>query len=54
MKNLTDPKTGSNRVLRGGAWDNGADYCRSACRDGYGPCLRGDYLGFRLVRRIQK
>jgi len=43
--------SGSNRVLRGGSWWNGAAGCRSAFRYGYSPGLRFDYLGFRLALR---
>ncbi|MFN6138478.1 MAG: formylglycine-generating enzyme family protein, partial [Planctomycetota bacterium] len=49
---LTDPvgpSTGSNRVGRGGSWNDGAAYCRSALRDGNAPDDRNNYLGFRLA-----
>ncbi|MDR0559016.1 MAG: SUMF1/EgtB/PvdO family nonheme iron enzyme [Prevotellaceae bacterium] len=39
----------SSRVIRGGSWDYGASYCRTAFRDGYSPGYRGINLGFRLV-----
>jgi formylglycine-generating enzyme required for sulfatase activity len=42
--------TGSNRVNRGGSWNDYAVGCRSAFRDGNSPGIRDDYLGFRLVR----
>ncbi len=54
MRNPKGPKTGLTRGRRGGAWSNGADDCRSACRDWNHPGFRFDYLGFRLARRIQK
>jgi formylglycine-generating enzyme required for sulfatase activity len=44
------PESGSDRVVRGGSWFGGADYCRSACRDWRGPSARIDDLGFRLSR----
>lgn len=47
----TDPEgaaQGSDRVLRGGSWFDGATVFRSADRYGDGPGRRGDYLGFRL------
>ncbi len=44
------PDTGSNRVLRGGAWRHGARGCRSAYRSGNGPGGRILALGFRLLR----
>ncbi|MBQ7110224.1 MAG: formylglycine-generating enzyme family protein [Thermoguttaceae bacterium] len=40
---------GSNRVLRGGSWDDCAGYCRSAIRDSFNPANRGSSCGFRLV-----
>ena len=50
---VTDPRgpaTGSNRVVRGGGWNNDAVRCRSAYRSAGAPGARGDNLGFRLVR----
>lgn len=50
---VTDPQgpsTGSDRVVRGGGWLGDAVRCRSANRSGDPPDIRGDYLGFRLVR----
>lgn len=41
--------SGSLRVHRGGCWNNPAQDCRSAFRDGWAPRVRGDYLGFRLA-----
>ncbi len=47
------PESGSDRVLLGCCWGNGAVDCRSGCREGGGPAdgawSRGD--GFRVVRR---
>ena len=40
---------GPYRVLRGGGWYYNARYCRSAYRDGRGPVLRYDRVGFRLA-----
>jgi formylglycine-generating enzyme required for sulfatase activity len=48
-KNPTGPSSGSFRVLRGGSWDNGAAYCRSARRHYVTPTLRSTGLGFRLA-----
>ncbi len=42
------PQTGTYRVLRGGSWLYGADWCRSAYRFGYRPDDRWNYLGFRV------
>ncbi len=40
---------GSVRVVRGGSWNYGADYCRSGCRDSNSPDFRGSILGFRVL-----
>ncbi|MBO7108149.1 MAG: formylglycine-generating enzyme family protein, partial [Verrucomicrobia bacterium] len=49
---VTDPKgpaTGSDRVLRGGSWDCGANGCRSANRFDRNPDF-GNYIdGFRVA-----
>ena len=37
------------RVLRGGSWDNIQRIARCAIRDGSGPDLFGDGIGFRVV-----
>jgi formylglycine-generating enzyme len=43
------PKTGSDRVVRGGSWNNRARYCRSAGRN-YGTASgSGSHIGFRLA-----
>ncbi len=47
------PSTGSYRVTRGGGWDNGALYCRSADRGWSAPDFRVYALGFRLVRTLR-
>ncbi len=44
------PETGSNRILRGGGWNFGAEYCRSAARSDTGATARAYSTGFRLVR----
>ena len=46
----TGPVEGTERVLRGGSWREGARYMRAAYRDGYWPVDHGDNLGFRLAR----
>jgi formylglycine-generating enzyme required for sulfatase activity len=43
------PAKGSTRVVRGGSWLDSARSLRSACRLGYVPGFRDDYLGFRLL-----
>jgi len=40
---------GSNRVLRGGSWNNRAENCRTAYRNGNHPDNRNSNTGFRLV-----
>jgi len=49
VTNPTGPTSGSNRVLRGGSWNNSAGYCRSANRFWYEPGPRNNHLGFRLA-----
>ena len=49
---VTDPKgpnSGSNRVIRGGCWGNGARVCRSAGRSYYSPSSSSYDIGFRVV-----
>ena len=41
--------SGSDRVRRGGGWDNYAGSCRSSSRDDGSPADRDDDLGLRLV-----
>jgi formylglycine-generating enzyme required for sulfatase activity len=38
----------SDRVYRGGGWSNNPRSCRSACRIGFTPEYRFNFLGFRL------
>ena len=47
--NPTGPASGSRRVLRGGAWGYGADYCRVAFRIDNAPTDRGWNVGFHVV-----
>ena len=42
------PKTGTDRVQRGGSWDNNPAACRSACRSGSEPGNRFNRVGFRV------
>ena len=49
---VSDPKgpsSGNLRVRRGGNWDLGARFCRSAYRDGKEPDGRSYYGGFRVA-----
>ncbi len=41
---------GSYRVLRGGSWDDGAEFCRTVNRNNDTPEGRFNVIGFRLVR----
>jgi len=55
-KNPLGPAKGRQRVLRGGAWNNGADTCRSSYRSGdpsiNDTCHTSDAIGFRCVRGL--
>ena len=44
-----EPRGGTSRVIRGGAWDNNAEQCRSAFRRSSHPRMRFAYIGFRLA-----
>ena len=48
-KDYNGPKTGSNRVIRGGSWTGHAEFCRTAYRSRYFPVFRYSFIGFRLV-----
>jgi formylglycine-generating enzyme required for sulfatase activity len=48
QKNPVGPESGSDRVIRGGSWDDDARSLRCADRDVSGPSGRNDFLGFRL------
>ncbi len=41
--------TGSNRVIRGGSWNNNAQNLRSAYRNNNGLGKRNNNVGFRVV-----
>ena len=50
-KDLTDPqgpKSGKNRVLRGGAWGSHPIFCRSANRNFAAPDSRTEFYGCRV------
>ncbi len=49
----TGPSSGSTRVLRGGSWDDFAQYCRSAYRDSVVPSGRDSNIGFRVLSPVQ-
>ena len=50
--NPQGPASGTRRVLRGGAWNYGDNYVRSAVRDFVGPVYWNLYNGFRCVRSL--
>lgn len=45
----TGPEKGDRRVLRGGCWNLGDRYSRSACRNAHIPPNRNYYISFRLA-----
>lgn len=47
--NSTGQSSGSDRVIRGGSWDNSAGVCRSSYCSSYTPDIRNDVLGLRLA-----
>jgi formylglycine-generating enzyme required for sulfatase activity len=51
QKDVVDPqgpKTGKNRVLRGGSWGSNPIFCRSANRNFSEPGTRTEFYGFRV------
>ncbi|MBR1588428.1 MAG: formylglycine-generating enzyme family protein [Kiritimatiellae bacterium] len=42
-------ESGTSRVIRGGCWNNGAEYCRSAYRNYVTPTYRYNNQGFRVA-----
>lgn len=50
MTNPTGPSTGSERVTRGGSWNNIYFYCRTANRNYYAPTFTYQFYGFRIAR----
>ncbi|WP_344396312.1 SUMF1/EgtB/PvdO family nonheme iron enzyme [Streptomyces vastus] len=46
------PEVGDRRVLRGGCWNLGARYARSACRNAHIPSNRNYYITFRLALTV--
>lgn len=47
--NPTGPASGSARVVRGGAWDNAAEYCRVSYRVSGTPSTSYELVGLRLA-----
>jgi formylglycine-generating enzyme required for sulfatase activity len=50
---ITDTRTSAFRVSRGGSWDTGASFLRSAHRNYNSPSSRYNTLGFRFARTIE-
>ncbi|MBN1507852.1 MAG: SUMF1/EgtB/PvdO family nonheme iron enzyme [Sedimentisphaerales bacterium] len=48
------PRSGDNRVNRGGSWNNNARNCRSANRNRNTPGNRNNNLGLRLASTTLK
>jgi WD40 repeat protein len=46
------PAIGVGRVLRGGAWNSYAHYCRAAVRCWLGSASRNNFVGFRVCLRL--
>ena len=47
--NPTGPPSGSDKIVRGGSWNNHDVGCRTTMRGDYRPINRSYYLGFRCV-----
>jgi len=45
----TGPESGTERIRRGGSWDENSEGCRSAWRDGVRPTILSTETGFRLA-----
>jgi formylglycine-generating enzyme required for sulfatase activity len=52
QNNPKGPDSGFFRVIRGGAWSIGPNYCRSAYRLSLIPSISASDIGFRLVSQI--
>ena len=51
VTNPTGPATGSNRLLRGGSWDDGSSSgCRGSRRSDISPDYANGFIGFRVAR----
>jgi len=42
----------NNKVIRGGSWSSGKDYCRITSRQFMNPLMKQNFLGFRLIQII--
>lgn len=52
LKDPSGPNRGVLRTVRGGSWDNVAEYCRSATRGAAAPWVRAVNLGFRVAMDV--
>lgn len=50
IDNPQGPRSGNYRVIRGGGWHSGENYCRVAYRYFFNPDGRVNDIGFRVVR----
>lgn len=50
--NPKGPQSGSNKVIRGQAWDSLKEYCRVANRGSFSPCSTYDNVGIRLAKSL--
>ncbi len=50
--NPKGPKSGSNKVCRGGAWNDAPRNCRVSYRKSLQPIFKGNDVGFRLAQNI--
>jgi formylglycine-generating enzyme required for sulfatase activity len=50
LSDPSGPSSGTDKVMRGGCWSDGAKYSRSAHRLYFKPTGMNRYIGFRLVR----
>ena len=50
VTNPTGPRTGSDRLLRGGCWYGNSNHCRGSQRFNFPPSSAFDNFGFRVVR----
>ena len=46
---LRDPNTDTNRLLRGGNWNNNSNNCRGSQRNNNNPNNANNNIGFRAV-----
>jgi formylglycine-generating enzyme required for sulfatase activity len=46
------PPSGTERVIRGGAWTDSSSAARAAARSGYSAAYQAQYVGFRCLRSL--